>query len=126
VLKPGGQLVLSTPNREFGPPERHANPFHIREFSADELRDMLRASFAHVQLYGQRPSASYRYVPYLMLEPHREPAAIAWKLQTRLPFAAKNFLATALSGRPFFPGEGDYCFEPDATQTSHALMAVAR
>ncbi|MGI9147251.1 MAG: class I SAM-dependent methyltransferase, partial [Chloroflexota bacterium] len=74
VLKPCGRLVLSTPNRAFGPPERHiGNPFHIREFTAEELRELLRASFEHVQLFGQRPSAAYRYVPFLMLEPHREP-----------------------------------------------------
>src|SRR4051812_21353563 len=55
VLAPGGYLVLSTPNRAFGPPERHANPFHIKEFTADELRALLERYFAQVALYGQRP-----------------------------------------------------------------------
>jgi SAM-dependent methyltransferase len=127
VLKPGGRLVLSTPNRRFGPPERHTgNPFHVREFTADELRDLLRESFEQVQLYGQRPTAAYRYVPFLMLEPHSEPSALAWKLLVRLPFGVKNRLALALSGRPVYPGEEDYRFVADACEGAHALVAVAR
>ena len=45
-----------------------------------------------------------------MVEPHHEPAALAWKLLVRLPFGLKNRLALALGGRPFYPGEDDYCF----------------
>ena len=127
VLKPGGRLVLSTPNRGFGPPDRHTgNPFHIREFTADELHELLLGSFDDVKLFGQRPSPAYRYVPYLMVEPHREPAALAWKVLVRLPFAIKNRLALALSGRPFYPGEDDYEFVADACARAHALLAVAR
>jgi len=126
VLKPGGRLVLSTPNRTFGPPERHTgNPFHVREFSADELRDTLCAAFDDVQLYGQRPSEAYRYVPFLMLEPHYEPAALAWKLLVRLPFRLKNRLALALSGRAVYPGEDDYSFDLEQSDGAHALVAVA-
>jgi ubiquinone/menaquinone biosynthesis C-methylase UbiE len=128
VLKPGGRLVLSTPNRDFGPPERHTgNPFHIREFTADELRDLLRASFENVQLFGQRPSDAYRYVPFLMLaRQNNDPSALGWKLLVRLPFGLRNRLAVALSGRPFYPGEDDYRFVPEACAGAHALVAVAR
>ncbi len=127
VLKPGGRLVLSTPNRAFGPPERHTgNPFHVREFTADELRDMLRESFDEVQLFGQRPSEAYRYVPFLMVEPPLEPSALAWRLLLRLPFGLRNRLALALSGRPFYPSADDYRFVADACRGAHALVAVAR
>ncbi len=127
VLRPRGKLVLSTPNRAFGPPERHANnPFHVREFTADELHDLLSASFEQVQLFGQRPSAAYRYVPFLMLERDLSPAAFIWKLMARLPFPAKDQLARALSGRSFYPGEDDYCFDPDHTEGAHALVALAQ
>jgi SAM-dependent methyltransferase len=127
VLKPGGRLVLSTPNRAFGPLERHTtNRFHIREFTADELRGLLGECFDFVRLYGQRPRAQYRYVPFLMIEPHREPTALAWKAMTRLPYPIRNRLALTLSGRPFYPGETDYCFDADATDGAHALVVVAR
>ena len=127
VLKPGGLLVLSTPNRAFGPPERHtSNPFHVREFTPDELRNLLVQAFADVRLYGQRPHPAYRYVPFLMLDRDLSPAALAWKLMVRLPFNIKDRLARALSGRPFYPSEDDYCFDPDRVDGSHALLAVAR
>jgi ubiquinone/menaquinone biosynthesis C-methylase UbiE len=127
VLKPGGQLVLSTPNRAFGPPELHrGNPFHIQEFTAAELRALLEQSFSTVQLYGQRPSPAYRYVPFLMVEQHRETAALAWKAMTRLPFGLKNRIALTVSGRPFYPAETDYWFDLESWCGAHALIAVAR
>ena len=127
VLKPGGHLVLSTPNRAFGPLERHtANRFHVREFTAAELRSILCEYFASVRLYGQRPAATYRYVPYLMVESHFEPAALTWKVLLRLPFGLRNTVAQTLSGRPFYPGETDYCFDLEATEGTHALVAVAQ
>jgi SAM-dependent methyltransferase len=126
VLRPGGRLILSTPNREFGPPERHTNNrFHVREFTAPELRAILGDCFTHVQLYGQRPVTGYRYVPFLMVDSHAEPSALAWKLMVRLPYGLKNRLALAVSGRPFYPGEADYCFDLEQTEGAHALVAVA-
>jgi SAM-dependent methyltransferase len=127
VLKPGGQLVLSTPNRGFGPPERHTNnPFHVREFTADELRDLLARSFHEVHLYGQRPDSDYRFVPFLMVGRDASPAALAWKLMARLPFGVKDRLARARTGRSFYPGEDDYWFDADRVDGAHALVAVAR
>jgi SAM-dependent methyltransferase len=127
VLKTGGCLVLSTPNRGFGPPERHtANPFHTREFTASEVRDLLSETFDEVHLYGQRPSPAYRYVPFLMVDPDLSPGAAVWKLMVRLPFGVKDSVARVLSGRSFYPGENDYCFVPDEFDGAHALLAVAQ
>lgn len=127
VLKADGCLVLSTPNRGFGPRELHStNPFHVREFSADELRDVLCASFSTVDVYGQRPTPHYRYVPYLMIDPHYEPSALLWKLQLRLPLRVRERIALLVSGRPFYPDERQYTFDRDDTERAHALVAVAR
>ena len=127
VLKPGGRLILSTPNRAFGPLERHTvNRFHVREFTATELRAMLQDSFEHVELFGQRPTATYRYVPYLMFEADTSPRALAWKVMLRLPFGLRNRLAYAISGKPFYPADEDYSFDLDSTDGAHALLAVAQ
>jgi SAM-dependent methyltransferase len=126
VLRPGGLLVVSTPNRDFGPPARHAaNPFHVQEFAAAELRELVRTCFTDVRLYGQWPTEAYHYVPFLMLESDWTPRALVWKASNRLPFALKNRLARLVSGKPFYPGDDDYVFVPDKTDGAHALLAVA-
>ena len=50
VVRPGGAVLISTPNRLTFTPDRDAplNPFHVREFSADELRAELERAGLHV------------------------------------------------------------------------------
>jgi SAM-dependent methyltransferase len=55
VLRPGGTLMLSTPNRLTFSPGRDTplNPFHTRELSAAELAELvLDAGFADVEVRG--------------------------------------------------------------------------
>jgi SAM-dependent methyltransferase len=53
VLKPGGVLLLSTPNKDTSSPEGPpSNPWHRREYRLDDLRRLL-ATFANVEVYGQ-------------------------------------------------------------------------
>jgi len=55
VLRPGGALMVSTPNRITFSPGRDAplNPFHTRELSAAELAGLIRdAGFADVEVHG--------------------------------------------------------------------------
>jgi hypothetical protein len=61
-----------------------------------------------------------------MIDRTYAPDAFAWKLLLRLPFAVRDALARIVSGRSFYPGENDYCFDPDVTDGAHALVAVAR
>lgn len=54
VIKPGGRVILTTPNGplRLHPGTRPWNPFHVREYSADELRNLLRRYFPRVELLG--------------------------------------------------------------------------
>jgi SAM-dependent methyltransferase len=54
VLGPGGRAYLSTPNRLTISPGREApiNPFHLREYTADEFADALAPYFESVELSG--------------------------------------------------------------------------
>jgi len=54
VLRPGGVLVCSTPNRLTFSPGRDAplNPFHTREFNAAELAELLGLHFRVKGIYG--------------------------------------------------------------------------
>ncbi len=50
-LAPGGVLLLTTPNRLMSFSE---NPYHVREYTEQELRDLLEGVFGSVQIRGMR------------------------------------------------------------------------
>jgi SAM-dependent methyltransferase len=50
VLRPGGVMLISSPNRDRYPP---GNPFHVRELTPAELKALLTESFTHVRLLRQ-------------------------------------------------------------------------
>ena len=57
VLRPGGTVVVSTPNRltfspGLGPGQRPVNPFHVNELDADELRALLADACTDLRLHG--------------------------------------------------------------------------
>ncbi len=54
VLAPGGQFIVSTPNKSYYAESRKlvgSNPFHEHEFEYDEFRDALGQVFPHVSLF---------------------------------------------------------------------------
>jgi len=60
VLRPGGVLVVSTPNAH-ETTHSPANPFHEVELSAGDFERLLRARFAEVDVYGQRRLQTARH-----------------------------------------------------------------
>lgn len=49
VLKPGGKFILTTPNKKM---TLTRNPWHIREYTIQELKDILLLSFESVEAKG--------------------------------------------------------------------------
>lgn len=49
VLRPGGRFIVTTPN---APMSLTRNPWHIREYRIDELRQLLAGSFAQIETCG--------------------------------------------------------------------------
>lgn len=70
LLKPGGILVLSTPNKDITSPGRETpiHEFHVHEFTIPELRQLCRRYFAEVELFSQENpfEKSHRIVRSLM------------------------------------------------------------
>lgn len=55
VLKPGGLLLISSPNRlTYLAETKESNPFHVKELYYEELVNLLERYFKYVQIYGQR------------------------------------------------------------------------
>lgn len=53
VLRPGGRLVVSTPNRPVYRRNTPCNEFHCSEMSLEEFREALSGNFTDVELFGQ-------------------------------------------------------------------------
>jgi SAM-dependent methyltransferase len=61
VLKPGGAVVLVTPNRlTFARPDEIIDPYHYVEYDPAQLASLCRGFFASVQMAGIFGSARYR------------------------------------------------------------------
>ena len=55
ILGPGGNLVVMTPAASVHTTAPQ-NPFHLREYSVESLRELLAPYFPEVQLFGRRPT----------------------------------------------------------------------
>ena len=49
VLKKGGKFIVSTPN---APMSLTRNPWHVREYRGEELRELLKSEFSEVETLG--------------------------------------------------------------------------
>ncbi len=55
VLRPGGLLLISTPDRHvYSAPGQPPNPYHLRELTVPEFHDLLGRHFTHHRLLAQR------------------------------------------------------------------------
>lgn len=49
VLKPGGKILLTTVNKEYS---LSRNPWHIREYKTEELKNLMKKYFSHLETSG--------------------------------------------------------------------------
>jgi GT2 family glycosyltransferase/ubiquinone/menaquinone biosynthesis C-methylase UbiE len=57
VLRPGGVLVISSPNRPvYSEKAGHHNEFHVKELDFKEFHELLRGRFSQIKYFGQRIS----------------------------------------------------------------------
>jgi SAM-dependent methyltransferase len=67
LLAPGGQFIVSTPNRLYyteSRGEEGANPFHVHEFDFEEFRGELKAVFPHVALFLENHVEGVTFQPH--------------------------------------------------------------
>lgn len=132
ILVPGGVLMLSTPNANYTLPVngKSSNPFHIHEYTPDELRSELEAKFVITKFLGQT-LGEHIMIPPFFDQQLRLPKDIgtklrlfSWKVFNKIPFTTRERLSESIWGKPFYPTEMDYNFSEDKAAGAPVLFAV--
>jgi SAM-dependent methyltransferase len=134
VLVPRGGLVLSTPNAWYTRPVngRPRNPFHVFEYTPEELDLEIRRYFGDVEMLGQAISRRFRISPFwddqqrLSRTPTTQARLMLWRVLNRLPARARDTVSRAVWGHPLYPGAKDYTFTTEAVTTAPVLVVTAR
>ncbi|MBL7731240.1 MAG: class I SAM-dependent methyltransferase [Chitinophagaceae bacterium] len=113
TLKPGGLLILSTPNAAITSPDgKIGNPFHTQEFRLQELRSILGEVFTDVQLYGQRNCRYDKKSFKLSLGKLFEKLFLSIGIR-KLPYSFRNRIMKSFFGYTLYPVPGDFLLEKD-------------
>ena len=133
-MQTDGKLLLSTPNANYTQPVNGnpSNPFHIHEYSPDELRAELETGFAVSELLGQTLDKKIRVPPFYEAQ-QRLPndlmtraSLFGWKVFNKIPNTARERLSESIWGKPFYPTEMDYNFDKGTVMTAPTLLAVCK
>jgi ubiquinone/menaquinone biosynthesis C-methylase UbiE len=94
VLKTGGKVVFTTPNAEvrLDPGTKPWNPFHVREYSPEELKKLLSTVFTDVAVEGLFAEPAFYEIEYNRVQAARHLARRS-KVSIRHPFRALKILA---------------------------------
>jgi hypothetical protein len=101
VLREGGLLIVSSPNRGVYPP---GNPHHLHEFTLEELRDSLTTRFANVILMRQHPWLASLIDNGTLASPGEEPVSASVATAGKPVDAATYVVALASDGAIDEPG----------------------
>ncbi len=109
VLKPGGKLFLSTPNILINSPSGVVtNPYHVKEFTYDELSALITSYFPDAVIYGQQ---FIRYRSPLSFAT-RLAKHVEWAMYQRgvrkLPLPIKDGVTQLLIQKNHYPSVSDY------------------
>ncbi len=121
VMRPGGLVVVSTPNRPVFSPglaraERPANPFHVEEFDAEQLEERLaHAGLIDVEVLGLRHAARIH-----AWEEDHEAALVAAQIEASTPGRELDVLVAR-----FVAGVTVDDFEVGDADGAQDLVAVA-
>jgi ubiquinone/menaquinone biosynthesis C-methylase UbiE len=134
VLRPGGILILSTPNANYTQPVngKPTNPFHIHEYEPDELLAELGSQFTVIKFLGQTLDDKIKIPPFyeaqqrLPKDPATRARLLGWKVFNKIPVATRERLSDSIWGKSFYPTEMDYNFDEYTVAAAPVLLAVCK
>ena len=134
VLRPGGMLVLSTPNANYTQPlnGKPANQFHIHEYTPEELKTEIQTQFKVEKFLGQTLDEKIKISPFfegqrrLSKDAATQAKLVGWKIFNKIPVPVRERLSDSIWGKPFYPTEIDYNFSEETVAQAPTLVAVCR
>jgi SAM-dependent methyltransferase len=109
VLAPGGQLIVSTPNKLYYTESRGVhgpNPFHVHEFDFEEFAGELKAVFPHVSLFLEN------HVQGVAFQPFEAGHTVEARVDAREPVPAESHFFVAVCARRPQVGNPTYVYIP--------------
>ncbi len=134
VLIDDGVLLLSTPNAKYTQPTngKPTNPFHIHEYTPEELREEVERSFSIEAQLGQTLDIGDGISPFYIDQERLPPnfgiqaRLFGWKVMNKLPLSARERLSELLWKKPFYPTEADYAFSERTIDSAPVQVVVCR
>ena len=134
VLKPGGLLVISTPNGLVTNPSKGkpSNPYHVYEFDPSELQQLLIPYFEFELAAGQHVKDTYGVAPFLpsfkskTLDTKGRLNFLYWRILLRMPSFIRNFFHRTFFSSDFYPAVQDYTFLPENLRKAHVQYYICR
>lgn len=134
VLKAEGTLILSTPNSNYTEPIDGIpkNPFHVFEYSPQELKAELEDFFEVKTFLGQSLDNNIEIPPFqdaqlrLPKDKGIQAKLFAWKVFNKIPLGIREWLSQQIWQKPFYPTDVDYEFSEEGLEIAPVLVAVCR
>ena len=135
VLSPEGVCIISTPNANHTLPVngKPRNPYHVHEYTPQELLSELSQHFGSVTLLGQTLNPRFAISPFwdeqekLSEQPGMRKRILLWRALNKLPFTGiRDKISRVLWGHSFLPNETDYGFSEATVDTAAVLVALCR
>ena len=92
VLKPGGKFIVTTPN---APMSLTRNPWHVREYTAEQLQNLLEHEFRSEPSESQATGKSWPTTNRTAAAWHASRASTSWISSTACPAACSSYPTTS-------------------------------
>lgn len=133
VLRPGGLLVLTTPNALYSKPVNGVptNPFHLREYTLEELLAVVGDRFADVEVLAQDIAEHVKVSPFSNDQAAQHGArarvrSLTWRVLHKLPPSIHDQASRRLWGHTLHLRETDYAFSTSLVHRGRVLVLHGR
>jgi len=142
ILKTGGIYILTTPNRthRVKPNQKPWNRFHVREYSPDELGNILKATFSEINVWGICGNDEIQGIEKARIKQAQQFAALdPLNLRRFIPASYETWIVTwlkrVLRRTHKIPGDNDflntystndYCITKNNVEDSLDLLAICK